>query len=66
MCSSYSAALTSFLAVKIHKPPFRNLREMVFDTNFNIVTVDGTSYVQEFSVSKKIENPKLVMLLGMS
>ncbi len=48
--ASYSAALTSFLAVKIHKPPFRNMKEMLYDTNYNIVTVAGTNYVEIFSV----------------
>ena len=49
--SSYSAALTSFLTVKLSSPPFTNLETMVEMTSYNIVTVHG-SIENKFEVSQ--------------
>ncbi len=47
---SYSASLTSFLAIKHHRLPFTNAETMYHDSEYNIVTVEGTSYIDIFQV----------------
>ncbi len=46
----YSAALTSILAVKIHRHPFSDETTMYYNSPYNIITVKATSYVDIFQV----------------
>ena len=55
--SAYSATLTSILATKVRHAPFNNLDEMLYNTDYKIVTVPNTGYVDRFKVrhaSKRI------------
>ena len=47
---SYNAMLTSILASKIHNPPFRDLVEMLYRTEYNIITPASSSHVARFKV----------------
>ncbi len=46
----HSAALTSFLAAKLQKPPFLTLEEMLSRTNFKVVTEKSLVFASYFKV----------------
>ncbi len=48
---SYSATLTSYLATKNDKIPFTSLEEMLYQTDYKLVTTDGSSYLAFLKVS---------------
>ena len=50
--TSYSACLTSFLAVVKVKFPFTDDESLYYDSPYTIVTVDGSGYVDAYKVNK--------------
>ena len=50
-CTAYSASLTSFLAVKHEVFPFTDYETLLYDTNYNVVSVSGSAYIDVFQVS---------------
>jgi hypothetical protein len=50
--AGYSACLTSFLAVKKITLPFNDIESLLYESDFNITTVNGSAYQHMFQVNK--------------
>jgi hypothetical protein len=51
LCASYSACLTSFLAVKDLTLPFNNYHEMHHETNYKVVLIQASAYTSRLLVN---------------
>ncbi len=48
--NAYNATLTSFLSVKVEKPPFQSFKEMLSNTDYKIVSAESMSVLDVFKV----------------
>ncbi len=52
--AAYSACLTSFLAVKTHNFPFINDETLYYDSDYSIITIEGSANVDHYKVRNDI------------